>query len=194
MKSHEHLNAHEQAAPRVIKSGLVLDGALAVGMFHAVLMRGEEVVWEDEFSNLVLNGGKADLLDKYFAGAGYTAAWYMGLVDGDSAPTYNAADTMASHAGWTEATAYAAANRPTIAWNAASATGGGAGSAGTGSKASTAVAFSINATDTIAGCFLASNNTKGGTSGIAYSAGSFSGGNRAVQSGDTLSITWTGAV
>lgn len=163
------------------------------GFFHARLFRDGQLVWEDEFKNLVFNAGKSDALDKYFAGSAYTAAFYMGLVDGGSAPTYNAADTSASHAGWTENVGYSNATRVAISWNAASASGGGAGAAGTGSKASTATAFNINATGTIAGCFLATVNTKSGTTGTFFSAGSFTGGNRAVASGDTLNVTWTGS-
>ena len=125
--------------------------------------------------------GKNDLLDKYLAGSGYTAAWYLGLVDGGSTPTYNAADTAASHAGWTENVTYSNGARPTPSWN----------SAGSGSKATTATAFNINGTATIAGCFLISNSTKSGTTGILYSVGSFTGGNKSVGNGDTLNVTYT---
>ena len=41
------------------------------------------------------------------------------------------------------------------------------------------------------GAVLASNNTKAGTTGVLYSAGLFSGGDRAVQSGDTLNVSYT---
>lgn len=142
------------------------------------------VKWTDTYSNLVTTGGKNDLLDKYLAGSAYTAAWYLGLVDGASTPTYAAADTSASHAGWTESVAYSNATRPTPSWGAAAA----------GSKATTATAFNINATATIAGTFLISNSTKSGTTGILYSAGSFTGGNKSVASGDTLNVTYTASV
>jgi len=143
-----------------------------------------QVKWTDTIENLVVTVGKNDLLDKYFAGSAYTAAWYLGLVDGASTPTYAAGDTLASHAGWTESTAYTGTNRATVAWNAASA----------GSKASTATSFSINATATIAGALLTVTQVRATTTGVLYSAGSFSGGNRSVVNGDTLNVTYTASV
>lgn len=64
-----------------------------------------------------------------------------------------------------------------------------------GSKAlSAAASFSINANVTIKGCILISNSTKGGTTGVLYSAGLFTGGDKVVQSGDTLNVMWTGSL
>lgn len=143
-----------------------------------------QVKWSEAIENIVVTVGKNDLLDKYFAGSGYTAAWYLGLVDGASTPTYAAGDTAASHAGWTESVAYSNATRPAPSWSTAAA----------GSKSTTATSFNINATATIAGCFMNSVSTKGGTTGILYSAGSFTGGNKLVASGDTLNVTYTASV
>jgi hypothetical protein len=138
--------------------------------------------WRDSVKNLVVTVGKNDLLDKYLAGSAYTAAWYLGLVDGGTTPTYAAGDTLASHSGWTENTAaYTSSNRWTVAWNAAS----------SGSKGSTTTAVAITATATIAGCLLTVTQAKATTTGVLLSAGSFSGGNRSVINGDTLNITYT---
>jgi hypothetical protein len=53
-------------------------------------------------------------------------------------------------------------------------------------------AFNINATATVGGAFLISDNTKGGTTGTLFSAADFqSPGDRTVVSGDTLNITYT---
>jgi len=52
--------------------------------------------------------------------------------------------------------------------------------------------FNINATDTVGGAFLISNNTKGGTTGVLFSASDFlAPGDRNVSSGDTLNVTYT---
>jgi len=141
--------------------------------------------WEAVIDNLVTTGGKNDALDKYLAGSAYTAAWYIGLISSSGYSAVAAGDTSSSHAGWTESTAYSQSTRvaPSFA------------SASSGSKAtSSAAAFSINGTDTIKGCFLISNSTKSGTTGVLYSAGLFSGGDRSVVSGDTLNVTYTASL
>lgn len=143
-----------------------------------------ELQWEDEFPNLVTTVGANDLLDKYLAGSAYTAAFYMGLVDGGSTPTFNIADTMASHAGWTENVNYSQSARPTTAWSAASAK----------SKAlSSGLAFTTNAaSQVIAGCFISTVATKSGTTGILFSCGAFTGGNQTIaSSGSTLTVSYS---
>lgn len=137
--------------------------------------------WRDTLDNLVTTVGKNDLLDKYLAGSSYTAAWYLGLIGTTGYSAVNAADTSASHAGWTESVVYSNSTRPAPSWGGASA----------GSKASTATAFNINGSDTIKGAFLISVSTKSGTTGVLYSAGLFSGGDRAVVNADTLNVTYT---
>lgn len=189
----EKMNTVESSAAGVAKGNGHGESMALHGHYDIVCVGADgEVKWTDTIENLVVNVGKADLLDKYLAGSTYTAAWYLGLVDGGSAPTYNAADTLASHATWTENTsAYTQSNRWTVAWNAATGTGGGAGSAGTGSKSTTATAVAISGTATIAGCLLTVTQAKATTTGVLLSAGSFTGGNRSVISGDTLNITFT---
>lgn len=132
---------------------------------------------------IVTTAGKNDLLTQYFKGSAYTAAWFVGLVDGGTTPTYAAGDTMASHAGWTENVGYSNANR--VTWT------GGTASAGSIDNSGSPAAFNINATGTIAGDFVVSNSTKSGTTGVLYSESNFTQGNRSVVSGDTLNVTAT---
>jgi hypothetical protein len=143
--------------------------------------------WEAEAPNLVVNVGLQDMNNKYFLGSAYTATWYLGLYGAGATNSPAAGDTMSSHAGWTEVTAYSQATRPACSF----ATPTTANPSVATNSASPAT-FSINATTTVGGAFLTSNSTKSGTTGTLYSAADFSSpGDRAVVSGDTLNVTYT---
>ena len=143
--------------------------------------------WEEKNHNLVVNVGLKDMNDKYFTGSAYTATWFIGLYGSGATNNPAAGDTAASHAGWVEVTAYSQATRPSAVFAAATT----ADPSVITNSASVAV-FSINATTTVGGAFLISNNTKGGTTGVLFSASDFtSPGDRAVVSGDTLNVTYT---
>ena len=158
-------------------------GVFAVQCFDAE----GNLKWEASTPNLVVNVGLKDMNDKYFSGSGYTAAWYIGLYGAGASNTPAAGDTMASHAGWTEETGYSQSTRPACSFGSAS-----TADPSVISNSGSAASFSINATATIGGAFLTSDNTKSGTSGILFSAGDFSSpGDRAVVSGDTLTVTYT---
>jgi hypothetical protein len=52
--------------------------------------------------------------------------------------------------------------------------------------------YTINATTTVGGAFLTSNNAKGGTTGTLFSAVDFSApGNRDVVDNDTVTVSYT---
>ena len=140
--------------------------------------------WADTFHNLVVNEGLQDMNSKYFAGSGYTAAWFLGLVTGPgSGTTFAAGDTLASHAGWTENTNYTG-NRKAVTFGTAT-----TADPSVISNSAAPSVFTMNASaQTIAGAFLCSVNS--GTSGILFSAGDFTGGDKIVDSGDTLSVTY----
>jgi len=141
--------------------------------------------WEEKNPNLVVNVGLKDMNAKYFSGSAYTAAWYVGLITGPGPATIAAADTLASHAGWTEYSDYTG-NRQAVTF-------------GTATTADPSVidnsgapnAFIITAPGgTVAGAFLCTVAT--GTVGTLFSASDFqSPGDRAVVAGDTLNVTYT---
>ena len=135
--------------------------------------------WRELKDNLIVTVGLNDLLDKYFKGSSYTAAWYVGL---KNTGTALAADTMASHSSWSENATYSESVRQTLTL--------GTPASGSVNNTSNKATFSINGTTTIFGAFLTSNNTKSGTSGILYGVVDF-GSSRSVISGDTLEITVT---
>jgi hypothetical protein len=143
--------------------------------------------WREEYDNLVTTAGKNDMLDKYLAGSSYTATFYLGLISSVSYSAVSAADTMSSHAGWTEAgatnaPAYSQSARPTTAWSAAS---GGVKSL------SASLTFSITSAGTLKGSFLTTVATKDGTTGTLFSAGTFTGGDRIVANGDTINASYS---
>ena len=143
--------------------------------------------WEDKSPNLVVNVGLKDMNDKYFTGSSYTAAWYIGLYGAASSNNPAAGDTMASHAGWTEVTAYSQSTRPQCNFGAAT-----TADPSVISNSSSVAVFSINGTTVVGGAFLTSDNTKGGTTGILFSASDFQApGDRSVVSGDVLNVTYT---
>lgn len=181
--SHERITAAAAQAAGIGRAGAAHEAVHAAGVYTVECVAADGTVrWRDTVHNLVTTAGKNDLLDKYMAGSAYTAAWYLGLIGSTSYTTGPAAgDTSASHGGWAEDVTYSNSTRPAVSWNAAA----------SGSKASTATAFTVSGTATIKGAFLISNSTKSGTTGTLYSAGLFSGGDKAVANGDTLNVTYT---
>ena len=171
-------------------AGLVAGAAAEHGArinhrYHVECWRSGVLVWEDTFDNLVTTVGKNKYVDSTLkTGSGGTPAWYVGLVTGPGASnTYAAADTMSSHAGWSESTAYSEGTRQAF-------TAGTVASGSVDNTASKAV-FSINGTATIGGCFLVDNSAKGGTTGTLLGVGNFAAGDRSVLNGDSLNVSCT---
>jgi hypothetical protein len=152
--------------------------------------------WEDKIENLVVAVGKQLMLDTLLSGSSYSASVRLGLVSGASAPTYSAADTQASHAGWLES---GATNAPTYSGSRAAVTFSAATSSGsspsniTTKAASAAASFTFTGAGTVAGCFININGsaTIDNTTGTLYSAGSFTGGNKTVATSDVLNVTYS---
>ena len=183
-------------ATDVVSSGLTCntkagEDAKATGLFEIKCHdKDGNLKWSAESKNLVVNAGLA-----YMAGTALTSvtqitSFFLGLYGAGASNTPAAGDTMASHAGWTEVTAYSNANR--IAATFVTATT--ANPSVVTNSASPAV-FNINGTATVGGAFLVGgtgSSTKGGTTGTLFSAADFgSPGDRSVVNSDTLSVTYT---
>lgn len=160
-----------------------LQGLGLRGRFKVDHYRKGKIYDKYEFNNDITNIGKNTIFDVMFSDATQTPAnsWYIGLINITSYSALAAGDTMSSHAGWTEFTAYSQSNR--VAW------GPGDPSSQSITNATPAT-FSISGTGTVKGIFVTTNSTKSGTTGILWSTGLFSA-DVPVVSGDELKITYT---
>jgi hypothetical protein len=184
----EQAKSTDLVSSTVQKSKGVSEGLKGGGVFTVTCFdKDGNLKWEAKSPNLVVNVGLQDMNTKYFSGSTYTAAWYISLYGAASSNDPAAGDTMSSHAGWTEVTAYSQATRPAATFGTATT----ADPSVIDNSGSVAV-FSINGTTTVGGAFLTSDDTKGGTSGTLFSAADFEApGDRAVVNGDTVNVTYT---
>jgi hypothetical protein len=188
MNSMQTAASSDSASSVVTRSGAAQAAVAGGGVFRMQCFDAAgNLKWEAEEHNLVVNVGLKDMNSKYFTGSSYTAAWYVGMYGAAGSNTPAASDTMDSHAGWTEVTDYSQSTRPACSFGTAT-TADPSVITNSGSPAT----FSINATVTVGGAFLTSDNTKGGSTGILFSASAFaSPGDRNVVSGDTVTVTYT---
>jgi hypothetical protein len=184
----EKAKALDTAAGGLIANTGAAEQASATGKYVVECFdKDGNLKWVAETPNLVVNVGL-----QYMAGSALTSttqitSWYLGLYGAGASNTPAATDTMSSHLGWTEVTAYSESTRPAATFAAAT----NANPSVVTNSASKA-AFTINSTTTVGGAFLTSNNTKGGTTGTLFSAADFSSpGDRSVVSGDILNVTYT---
>jgi len=162
--------------------------AKATGLFEIKCHdKDGNLKWEAQSKNLVVNVGL-----QYMAGSALTSvtqitSWFLGLYGAGASNTPAAGDTMSSHAGWTEVTAYSNATRVSATFVTAT-----AANPSVVTNTASPATFNINGTTTVGGAFLTSGSAKGGTTGTLFSAADFgSPGDRSVVSSDTLSVTYT---
>lgn len=188
----ERLKAGVSAFTLIVAGGSIGEATLLKGTFVAECYGADgQLKWRDEFHNTVVTVGKNQMLDAALGGSSYSVTGpYMGLISSTSYSSISAGDTMASHAGWLEAGNANAptysGTRKTAAWSSASG----------GSKSlSAALSFAITGTGTIKGAFMvygsAATNAIDGTVGTLFSAGLFTGGDRAVINGDTVNVSYS---
>jgi hypothetical protein len=165
------------------------DSARAGGVYTVTCVGADGVEkWSDTFHNLVVNQGLQDMNAKYFkSSTPYTSTWFLGLVTGPGSGTaFAATDTLASKA-WTENTNYTGPRKAVTFGTATTADPSIINNAVASGGTPSSFTMTSNA-QTIAGAFLCSVDS--GTSGILFSAGDFTGGDKIVDSGDTLSVTY----
>ena len=185
----EHSKAADSVTAGMITQRAGTESVGAGGIFTVTCVGADGVEkWSDTFHNLVVNQGLQDMNSKYFSASGYTAAWFLGLVTGPgSGNTYAATDTLATNPGWNElvpGTAYTG-NRKAVTFGTATTADP---SVISNSAAPSSFAMLVNGT-VVAGALLASVNS--GTSGILFSVGNFTGGDKTVDNGDTLNVTYS---
>ena len=183
-------------ATDVVSSGLSCntksgEAAQATGIYYVECRdKDGNLKWEAQSKNLVVSVGL-----QYMAGTSLDGAtarvttWYLGLITGPgSGTTIIPANTMSSHAGWTEFINYTSATRVAATFAAAT-----TATPAVVTNSATPTTFTINgAGGTVAGAFLTSGSAKSGTAGTLFSAADFGPPNdRVVVSGDTLVVTYT---
>jgi len=184
--STEKSYSSEKISGDVVRKEGFVEGLSSGGVFTVTCLdKDGNEKWVDIAPNLVVNTGLQSMNTQFFTGSAYTAAWYIGLVNGTSATTtFSGGDTLATHAGWTENSSYSG-TRKAASFSAATL----ADPSNINNSASSA-SFTMNANATIAGAFLA--NVTSGTTGLLFSAADFqSPGDRTVVSGDVLNVTYS---
>lgn len=174
---------HEVALAGISRPRGGLNKLPLTGRFHIEKWRDGKMVDRWDITNDITNEGKNLLFDVMFndTTAIANSAWCIGLISNTSYSALAASDTMASHAGWTEFTGYTQSTR--VAW------GSGAAASQSVTNASPAT-FDINASGTVKGIFVTSQNSKSGTSGKLWSTALFAA-DVPVSNGDQLRITYT---
>jgi len=180
-------------ATDVVSSGLTCntkasEDAKATGLFEIKCHdKDGNLKWEAQSKNLVVNVGLAYMAGTALTSVAQITTWYLGLYGAASSNNPAAADTMSSHAGWTEVVAYSNATRVAATFVTAT-----TANPSVVTNSASPATFNINGTTTVGGAFLTSGSAKSGTAGTLFSAADFgSPGDRSVVNSDTLSVTYT---
>jgi len=168
------------------------------GHYHVVCRdKKGNIKWEEEFPNLVVQGGKELMLNTLLRTSGtYTTVGpFLGLTNATLTPA--ATDTMTTLVGggkeFTNYTVGGSAVRGTASFSAATSTGT------TPTNVTTCTASAITYTitgagGTVYGCFLVTGtgavSTQSSTAGTLYSEGNFATA-KVTTAGDTVSVTYS---
>lgn len=195
---HKELSGFGDNAIATMQSNVTVPEGVGIEGFYHVECRDAQgnMKWEEHLPNLVVAVGKELMLDTLLKGSSYTVVGpFLGLISG-TGNTFAAADTMSSHAGWTEFVNYTvggSAVRGTAVF--ASASSSGLTPSNVTTSAASAITYTITgAGGTVGGCFLVTgsgaSSTQNNTSGTLYSGGAFATA-KITTAGDTVSVTYS---
>lgn len=187
MKNHVSGKFGVQAESTLQSNGLSVQSGVLKNHYEIECIGADgKLKWKDTVDNIFVDTGLNDMLNKYLKGSAYTAAFYVGLMG--ATPVVAAGDTLISHGGWSEVTNFLNSpdRKPTLVL--------GTVAAKSVSNSASKASFAINATVTVGGVFLTTNNARvhgSPITGTLIAAGAFTGGNRLLQNGDVLNVTVT---
>lgn len=195
---HKEISGFGDSAQATLQTNAVVPEGMGIEGHYHVECRDKDgnLKWEETFPNLVVAVGKQLMFDTLLKGSSYTVVGpYLGLISG-SGNTFAAADTMSSHAGWSEFTNYTvggSAVRGTAVFGSASSSG--LTPANVTTSTASAITYTITGGGgTVGGCFLVTgsgaSSTISNTSGTLYSAGAFATA-KVTTAGDTVSVTYS---
>lgn len=195
MEHVERANAQMSCDATVLRRAGVIENAEAHGHWIVRCLGHDGLLkWSDEVENVVCTEGKNLAFNTFLNGSAYTVTGpFVGLISSVSYTAVSAGDTGAQidgSNGWTEAGGANAptysGNRPTPTWAAAS---GGA------IAFASAVTFNMTGSGTIKGLFIlygpSATHTIGNAAGNLWSTGLFTGGDKIVGNGDTVSGSYS---
>jgi hypothetical protein len=144
--------------------------------------------WLAQSENLVVNFGLKTMNDAMFNGVVAPATWFLGLYGSGATNEPADTDTAALHPGWVEVTPYSNATRPAAVFVPAT---DASPSVITNEASPAQYNIDTLVAVVIGGAFLISNNVKGGTTGILFSAADLQApGDRSVINGDIINVTY----
>ncbi len=160
---------------------------LLANRYRFQAFRRGELLWTLEVPNLVTLEGLNEVLQQFWKGAAYTAAFFVGIVDVAGFTAFANTDTAAQIGGtnaWTEISAYSQTTRPALTLGSVS----GQSVDNTAAPAT----FTMTSAKTIKGAFISTSSVKTGTGGKLISEAAFTGGNEGpLAIGDTLKVSST---
>ena len=183
-----------------LQANVVTDESFGIeGHYHVECRDAQgNLKWTEDFDNQVVQVGKIFMFQQLLIASPVSLVGpYLGLVSGSS-NTFSPTDTMSSHAGWSEFTAYTVGGSA-VRGTAAFATPTGNSNTTPGSNVVTAAATAITYTitgagGTVGGCFLVTgtgaSSTLSSTTGTLWSAGAFTT-PKTTTAGDTVSVTYS---